>query len=245
MADNLINRREQHPAESTMSELRFAYIAFAASDSLGDQLARLEASDRASAEDIRATMQSVTDELLQALFLAPATHIGLGERRMRWVRLAADTIGKGSSLLLKRGLGRLPPHKHAALAGQVLLLRQQLPAADSGETRVHIAFPVRRSLYRHARQELDRIHAGHMENAHEEMIILLEEVTALMLSMFFDEPKKMVKPGPILEKMADMTRATIDKATRKVIGNIVRDIDHQQLADGARYMDGLLHPVYA
>ncbi|MGB1222507.1 MAG: hypothetical protein ACPG43_13250, partial [Alcanivoracaceae bacterium] len=78
-----------------------------------------------------------------------------------------------------------------------------------------------------------------------EMVLLLEEVTGLMLSMFFDEPKKMIKPGPILEKMADMTRATIDKATRKVIGNFVRDLDHEQLARGARYMDGLLHPVYA
>ncbi|MDF1821283.1 MAG: hypothetical protein P1U64_06920 [Alcanivoracaceae bacterium] len=228
-----------------MSELKYAFIAFAASDQLAGHLVRLENRDSVGAEDIRRTMQAVTDELLDALFLAPATHIGLSDRRMRWVRLAADTIGKGSSLLLKRGVGRLPAHKHASLAGQVLLLRQHLPATGGAGEQPHIAFPVRRSLYRHARQELDRIHAGQMDTAHEEMVLLLEEVTGLMLSMFFDEPKKMIKPGPILEKMADMTRATIDKATRKVIGNIVRDLDHEQLARGARYMDGLLHPVYA
>ena len=220
------------------------YIAFASSEHLhsttdGFIHRMAQDSPRPEPETIETIMVSFLDEALDAFFVQPQEFLGLGSGIRRIVNMTVDTISKATRMVVTRTAKKMDLAQNHASAEYMDTMRLCHTDPENNET-WYIAFPIDEALREQGELAIAAARKGYTQSARNQITEFLLALTDVGLYWYFEEPMKLMKFGPVIQRAVNMGVETTRKATKSTISKVFPKLDDEQLHAAADYIEGLM-----
>lgn len=220
------------------------YIAFASSEHLhtttdGFIHRMAQNSPRPEPQTIETIMVSFLDEALEAFFVQPQEFLGLSSGMRRIVNMTVDTISKATRMVVTRTARKMDLEQNRASAEYMDTMRLCHTDADGNET-WYIAFPIEERLREQGDAAIASARNGYTRSARDQMTEFLLALTDVGLYWYFEEPMKLMKFGPVVQRAVNMGVETTRKATKSTIRKVFPKLEDEQLSAAADYIEALM-----
>lgn len=220
------------------------YIVFASSEHLHtttDGFIQRMAQDAppTEPETIETIMVSFLDEALQAFFVQPQDFIGLSGGMRRIINMTVDTISKATRMVVTRTARKMDLEQNRASA-QYMETMRLCHTNEAGEDIWYIAFPITEALREQGDAAIAAARQGYTQSARDQMTDFLLALTDIGLYWYFEEPMKLMKFGPVIQRAVNMGVETTRKATKSAISKVFPKMDDEQLYAAADYIEALM-----
>ena len=220
------------------------YIAFASSEHLHtttDGFIQRMGQDapRPEPQTIETIMVSFLDEALDAFFVQPQEFLGLSNGMRRIVNMTVDTISKATRMVVTRTAKKMDLAQNHASAEYMDTMRLCHTDAAGNET-WYIAFPIENKLREQGEAAIASARKGYTQSARDQITEFLLALTDVGLYWYFEEPMKLMKFGPVIQRAVNMGVETTRKATKSTIRKVFPKLNDEQLHAAADYIEGLM-----
>lgn len=220
------------------------YIAFRSSPALRQDSRRFLrnlalASPEPQSPLIASIMADFTDELLQVFMLDIIDLMQLSPFMHKLVHGTVSTIKSTVHGTTRAVVHKLSNQQLRPLAGYVQGLMLNVNDAQ-GDTQPWVGFAIDEAFHQRLRHLIQAMRADQPKAQEAELIGCLREVTDRAIAVYIDTPTALVGLGFVMRKVADGAASVIHKASHALIAKLIPDLQAEQYAQLADYMEGLL-----